>query len=268
MVYISNLAAGLERGLDRPSFLLEAVAPFEGAAGIELFFHDHDAAYRERLAGAASWLGDLPRTAHGPFMRVEATSAPGSAQANALLDAYRWAFETAAMLGCREMVFHTHQRVIGEAEKARCQDNCRENLSRLIRLGAQHGIRLLIENLGIQRQGVSLFDEEDFFELIDDFPQAGCLIDVGHLNVAGWDVGRVCARLGSRICGYHLHNNDGHLDSHRPIDEGTFDFPAFYAIYRRYTPNAHLTLEYGDGPQITPGRLSADLRQVINGVSG
>lgn len=268
MVYISNLAAGLERGLDNPGFLLEAAAPFEGKAGIELFFHDHDAAYRQRLEHAAAWLGSLPRTAHGPFLRVEATGAPGSAECSRLFDAYRWAFETAAHLSCREMVFHTHQRVIAGEEKARCQDNCRENLRRLIRLGQEHGVRLLIENLGIQRQGVSLFDEDEFLGLIADFPEAGCLIDVGHLNVAGWDVQRVLTALGSRICGYHLHNNDGHADTHWPIGEGTFDFPAFYALYRRCTPQAHLTLEYADGARITPARLSADLRQVINGVSG
>lgn len=267
MFYISNLAAGLERGLDQPEFLLEAVRPFEGRAGIEIFLHYHDDAYRRRVEEAEDWLGSIPRTLHGPFLHVEASSEKNSVGQAYLFDAYRWAFERAERLGCREMVFHTHQRVIEEAEKRRAQQNVRDNLSALIRMGSEHGVTLLIENLGIQTSGVSLFDENDFFQLIHDFPRAGCLIDTGHLNVAGWDTARVIEALAGRICAYHLHNNDGRTDSHRPIGEGNFDFPAFYQLYRRFTPEAGLTLEYGDGPDITPLRLAEDLQCVIAGVS-
>ncbi len=267
MFYISNLAAGLERGLDQPEFLLEAVRPFEGRAGIELFLHYHDEGYRRRAEAAANWLGALPRTVHGPFLHVEASSEKNSVGQEYLFEAYSWAFETAERLGCREMVFHTHQRVIGAEEKRRAQQNVRDNLDALIRMGRGHGVTLLIENLGIQTSGVSLFDEDDFCALIRDFPQAGCLIDTGHLNVAGWDTARVIEALAGRIRAYHLHDNDGRTDSHRPIGEGTFNFPAFYQLYRRFTPDAGLTLEYGDGADIIPRRLAEDLQSVIAGVS-
>lgn len=268
MIYVSNLAAGLEKGLDHPSFLLEAAAPFGGEVGIELFLHYHDEAYRRRAQNAAEWLGGLPRTAHGPFLQVEATAEQGSAEQAYLFEAYGWAFETAQRLECRDMVFHTHQRVVWAQEKERAQHNCMRNLEVLLAMGEKHGVRLLIENLGIQRQGISLFDEEDFCRLAEAFPQAGCLIDTGHLNVAGWNVERVLERLSGRICGYHLHNNDGVADSHRPIDEGTFDYAAFYKLYRRFTPKASLTLEYADGGDVTPPRLSGDVQKVIDGVSG
>ena len=267
MMYISNLAAGLERSLDDPQFLLDAVFPFEGMVGIELFLHYHDEAYRAKIEAAASWLGDLPRTVHGPFLQVEATSEDGTPEYAFLMKAYQWAFQTAQRLGCHEMVFHTHQRLIDETEKMYAQDRCIRNLKRLIVMGMDYDITLLIENLGIQKEGVSLFDEKDFIRLVRSFPEAGCLIDTGHLNVAGWNATDVLEALSDRIYGYHLHNNDSHSDSHRPIGEGTFDYPSFYRLYRRFTPGAHLTLEYGDGSDITPAVLARDAKQVIIGVS-
>ena len=267
MFFISNLAAGLENSLNDPSFLLHAVKPFGGKAGIEFFLHYHDEAYRVKMEKAHEWLGDLPRTVHGPFLRVEATSEKGTPGYDFLFDAYRWAFGVAERLGCHEMVFHTHQRVIKADEKAHAQEVCMENFSRLLKIGHEHGVTLLLENLGIQKNGVSLFDENDFIALVNAFPEAGCLIDTGHLNVAGWNTARVLEQLGSRITGYHLHNNDSRSDSHKPIGEGTFDYPAFYQLYRRFTPNASLTLEYGDGPAVTSEVLAADLHQVIIGVS-
>lgn len=268
MFFISNLAAGLENSLNDPSFLLEAVKPFNGKAGIEFFLHYHDPLYRAKMERVGQWLGDLPRTVHGPFLGVEATSEKGTPGYDFLFEAYGWALCEAEKLGCNEMVFHTHQRVIEAGEKECAQQACMENLTKLLALGREHGVTLLIENLGIQKKGVSLFDEEEFISLVRAIPHAGCLIDTGHLNVAGWNTAHVLEALSGRICGYHLHNNDGCSDSHRPIGDGTFDYPAFYDLYRRFTPGAHLTLEYGDGPAIRPAVLAADLRQVITGVSG
>lgn len=268
MFFISNLAAGLEKGLNDPSFLLDAIRAFEGKAGIEFFLHYHDEAYREKMERVGLWLGDIPRTVHGPFLYVEATREKGTPEYQFLFDSYRWAFQVAEKLGCHEMVFHTHQRVIEVDEKTHAQQVCMENFSRLLEIGRNHGVTLLLENLGIQKKGISLFDEDDFISLVRTFPQAGCLIDTGHLNVAGWETARVLEVLSDRITGYHLHNNDSNTDSHHPIGDGSFDYPAFYQLYRRFTPGANLTLEYGDGPTITPQLLSADLSQVIIGVSG
>lgn len=266
MIYVSNLAAGLEKSLDDPSFLLRSVSAFDGLAGIEFFMHAHDAAYRQKMHDVKNWLGDLPRTVHGPFITVEATSEKGTEAYEHFLSSYLWAFEEAERLGCREMVFHTHQRLIMPEEKAGLQIRCEQNLQTLIEKARPYGITILIENLGIQKQGVNLFDEDEFIDLIRRYPQAGCLIDTGHLNVAGWNTEHVLASLGDRILAYHLHNNDGISDSHLPIDCGTFSYPDFYRLYNRYTPNAHLTLEYGDGEAVTPELLSRDVQSVLNGV--
>ena len=267
MFYISNLAAGLEHGLDNPDFLMQAVRPFEGHAGIEFFLHVHDPAYSRKLYDIPEWIGGLPRTVHGPFIGVEAASKKGTPEHFHMLDAYMQAFDTAQMLGCDEMVFHTHQRRIEPDEVDSARDCVRESLRELIDRGKPYGVTILIENLDFQKSGASLFDESHFAELIETFPDAECLIDIGHLNVAGWNLERTLTRLSDRIKGYHLHNNDGLHDSHRPIGEGTLFYPYFYELYKKLTPSAYLTLEYGDGPDITPEKLVRDLESVMNGVA-
>lgn len=263
-VYISNLVVGLEKGLDNHELLLEAAAPFQGQVGIEFFLHDYDPGYLGKTPAIPTWLGELPAAAHGPFIGVEAASYPGTPEQERLLEAYRYGFETAAKLRCPHLVFHTHQRVIPKEEKPALMEACRQNIRHLLDMGRAQGVQLLIENLGIQKTGVSLFDQKEFVALLKEFPKAGCLIDTGHLNVAGWNVEETLAALGERIVGFHLHNNDGVHDSHRRIHDGTFDHDLFFALYRKYTPFADLTLEYGDAYGITAPMLQEDVRYVLN----
>lgn len=260
MLYTSSLVIGLENQLDDPSFLLRAAD--ETGTGLELFLHAHHPTYDAQLDRAQAWLGQRPRTMHGPFIGVEAASPKESASHAHMLDAYRRAFENAKKLESSRIVFHTNQRVIEAAEKAQAQEMCIASIRELLAMAGEYGVQLLIENLGIQKRGVCLFDEEEFLQLIDRFPQAGCLIDMGHLHIAGWNAERVLSALGSRVIGYHFHNNDGVNDEHRRITDGTLDYASVMALYRRYTPEAGITLEYGDAYGITWQDVVEDLRFV------
>lgn len=260
MIYTSNLVIGLEKGLDDPAFLKRAAD--ETGTGVELFLHTHDTAYLRNMEKAAQWLGDRPRTTHGPFIGVEAASPRGSQEHEHFLAAYRYAFQMARTLHSPHMVFHTHQRVIQADERAQAQEMCMDSIRELLDMADQYGVRLLIENLDIQKAGVSLFDEEAFLELLERFPQAGCLIDVGHLHVAGWNTERVLKTLGKRVEGFHFHNNDGRDDTHCRITDGTLDYTVVMRLYRRYTPNADITLEYGDNHGITCDDVIEDLRTI------
>ena len=51
-VYISNLVAGLDKGLDHTELLLEMTRPFGGRVGIEFFIHTYSEAYMERMGAA------------------------------------------------------------------------------------------------------------------------------------------------------------------------------------------------------------------------
>ena len=160
MIYTSNLVIGLEKGLDDPAFLKRAAD--ETGTGVELFLHTHDTAYLRNMEKAAQWLGDRPRTTHGPFIGVEAASPRGSQEHEHFLAAYRYAFQMARTLHSPHMVFHTHQRVIQADERAQAREMCMDSIRELLDMAGQYGVRLLIENLDIQKAGVSLFDEGAF----------------------------------------------------------------------------------------------------------
>ena len=227
-VYISNLVAGLDKGLDHTELLLEMTRPFGGRVGIEFFIHTYSEAYMERMERIGEWAGKLPLALHGPFLHVEATSAPGTAEYGVLTASYGRAFALAQRFGCGHMVFHDHERFVRPEQKMDLQAQCLENIGELIRLAKPWGVRLLLENLALPVKGTPLFDQEEYIGLFDRFPDADCLIDVGHLGVAGWDMETVIGSLAGRITGYHLHNNNGTDDSHRRIRDGVIDYDRFF----------------------------------------
>ena len=59
-VYISNLVAGLDKGLDHTELLLEMTGPFGGRVGIEFCIHTYSEAYMERMEHIGEWAGKLP----------------------------------------------------------------------------------------------------------------------------------------------------------------------------------------------------------------
>ena len=75
-------------------------------------------------------------------------------------------------------------------------------------------------------------------------PKLHALIDVGHALVSGMDVGQLQKTLGSRIVGYHLHNNDGTRDAHNRLREGCMDWNQFAEKAKLHTPNATGIIEY------------------------
>ena len=133
-VYISNLVAGLDKGLDHTELLLEMTRPFGGRVGIEFFIHTYSEAYMERMERIGEWAGKLPLALHGPFLHVEATSAPGTAEYGVLTASYGRAFALAQRFGCGHMVFHDHERFVRPEQKMDLQARCLENIGELIRL--------------------------------------------------------------------------------------------------------------------------------------
>ena len=252
-----------DKGPDWPEFLLEMVRPFSGRVGIEFFIHTYLEAYMEQLWQIKKWTGDLPLAFHGPFVTVEASSRPGTPEYDWFVQSYMNAFKLARKFGGKQIVFHDHERFVNPEEKHELQIQCLENIRMLEKKASAFGIRLLLENLALPDRGTPVFDEGEYMDLFRQFPEADCLIDVGHLAVAGWDMERVIRTLGGRIRAYHLHNNDGKADSHLRIGDGVISYSHFFELYKKYTPEADLTLEYGSDHGITAGQVIEDLNYVL-----
>lgn len=69
-------------------------------------------------------------------------------------------------------------------------------------------------------------------------------LDVGHVNayskIPASDWIEYC---GDFISHFHIHNNDGTIDSHRPIKEGNIDMDKMFLLADKLCPDATYTLE-------------------------
>lgn len=93
------------------------------------------------------------------------------------------------------------------------------------------GVGLLIENNVCSRTNkdkLLLQTADELLELFDIFrsPNFGLLLDTGHLNVTartfGFDRMGFIEEVGPHIRAFHIHDNDGIIDSHRPIQGGSW----------------------------------------------
>lgn len=194
-VYISNLVAGLDKGLDHTELLLEMTGPFGGRVGIEFFIHTYseaymeaDGAYRrvggETAAGPPRPLspgGGHQRSGYGGVRRADRVLRPG--------------VRSGAALWLRAHGISRPRALCEAGTENGPAGRCLENIGELIRLAKPWGVRLLLENLALPVKGTPLFDQDEYIGLFDRFPDADCLIDVGHLGVAGWDMETVIGSL-------------------------------------------------------------------------
>lgn len=251
--------------------ILEAVK--DEHIGVELAMHSRYCAEKPGfLPELARWkdaLAPYYRTFHGPFREVEASSPPGSAAHNMLLEAYREAFDFYHDFGGNSIVMHTNQRLSPDGDPAVLRSNCAAAICELAELAREKGARLCVENVGVPWENNVLFDEDEYIRLFQHLPETvGSLIDTGHAFLQRWDMERLIRNLAGRITSYHINNNDGVHDSHRSVfEENCFysreDWRRLFTLMETYTPDAEWILEYAPGPHISIERMEYEIREVL-----
>lgn len=236
--------------------------------GVELAIFD-DPAYIGRLRAARKRFAQHYVTFHAPHLEVEATSPEGSEGHARIVRALAESFRIYREFGAHSIVMHTNQVSFRPEEKPMLKDRSLHTLLKIGRMAADQGVNLLIENVGEAIFDSLLFDEDEFIGLFDRVhPASGCLIDIGHAMINDWDFEKVIRALRPRIRSYHLHNNDGRADIHRPLfEEGMkYDGPRLKELLAwadRYTPEADWVLEYAPGPHITPALVEGEVRRLL-----
>lgn len=113
------------------------------------------------------------------------------------------------------------------------------SMRELCAFAAEHGVAIAVEphviapfNLVNGRNELALMCESwELQALFRDVSarNLGVLVDVGHLNVTahtlGFDRMKFVEEVGDRILGFHLHDNDGTADQHRPFDADAWFLP-------------------------------------------
>ena len=113
------------------------------------------------------------------------------------------------------------------------------------------GVRFLIENHPLStiaghegRRLLPMVTSDELCRLLVDVgdPGFGVLIDVGHLNISahalGFDRVQFVKTLAPFIGGFHLSDNDGIVDQHRPFGRDAWFMPLL-----RDCPRAPVTIE-------------------------
>lgn len=178
---------------------------------------------------------------HAPFAFVDITAG----DEKTLFEVLKRPFDLYHRFGGEFYVLHTYGGLSHpktEDERADCRARSLDRLYKFNEICKREGVRLGAENLC--DGSPILFDEAQFLDLFEKIPDMSCVLDVGHALVSGMDIENVQRTLGSRICAYHLHDNDGHSDQHERLGTGIMDWKRFAENCLRYTPEAAGVLEY------------------------
>jgi sugar phosphate isomerase/epimerase len=106
------------------------------------------------------------------------------------------------------------------------QERFVEALSRPLARAEELGVLLLVENNVCTERHVGkllLSEPREFISLFESVPSPalGALIDFGHLNVSarvlGFERLEMISAMGTRIGAFHVHDNSGLADEHRPV---------------------------------------------------
>lgn len=208
-------------------------------------------------------------TFHGAFMNLDFTAEEGSDAFNHTVQVYKDTFELSRIFDAKSIVYHTHRGKVADADRKVRMERAYRTMNVIGDLAEEAGQLLLVENVGVTTSGNVLFDEDDFIEIFKNInPATGCLIDVGHAMINRWDINRVIRALGDRIKGYHLHNNPGNKDSHRPLfEEGNIYNKAqvidMLNCMEEYSPKADWIIETAPIEEMCPELMQREIETLM-----
>lgn len=248
--------------------LLLAAAAAAPGTGLELSIYSpwHKPEFMANQQAQKARFAGLPLTFHGPFEDICAASEPGSLGRKQFVDSWKYAFDVYEEFGAESIVLHTHKvRDIQPADMETLRGYVTDTIQEVAKIAIGRGVCLTVENVGHWVKNNELFNEEQYIALFDQLPkEIGSLIDVGHALINRWDITHVIHTLGERIFSYHLHNNNGCGDTHRPLFEAgnrytEAEMKQLLLTTNRCSPNADWILEYRFGDQVTAEFLAHDM---------
>ena len=251
--------SALIKGMDSMNELADWIntEPFPNL-GIELIAFTHDENYWNNLRNILEKIS-CPVTFHGPYIKVEATSVKGSAEYDWMLESYNRVFALAREYEVKHVVFHYTQKGFQPDTIELAQRVSRENIKTLIKLAEEYRVNMLIENIAFPKDKIPLYDNDEYRRIFDENEKALSIIDVGHAHVNKMDIEQFLQSHGDRVKAYHFHNNDGICDQHNSIMDGTYDYNNFFPLFKKYTPDADIVLEYEPHTRLTHTELLREL---------
>jgi putative sugar phosphate isomerase/epimerase len=223
--------------------------------GIELFIFNNSEDFIREVNENIDRLKEYSITFHGPYLQTDHSAPKGSDLYNRTIELYKQSLEFDKALKPKYIVFHTNNKIIEEK-----QEMIKNAFKNLDEIKGWSKTPLVIENAGVGKN--SLFDEEEFIKAIQN-REENTLIDIGHVKANGWDLENVIENLKDKIVSYHIHTNDGKHDQHLSVSEDYDELKSFVKLYKKYTPNADLVLEYNSTYEGKESLVVEDVKELL-----
>ncbi|GAA2596467.1 sugar phosphate isomerase/epimerase family protein [Actinomadura fulvescens] len=184
----------------------------------------------DQARAVAARTADLRLSVHAPIDQI-CLADPDPEIRAASADCLRRTIAAAHHMGARVVVFHLIRGTRDELPLS-ADESGRAFAADLIRpLGeeaAAAGVTLAVENIGISSRAADR-DYTGLCDLVDTIglDNVGIALDIGHAHVHDHNGGGLAAAaglFGSRVCHYHVHDNDGTADQHLRVGGGTVDY--------------------------------------------
>jgi len=226
--------------------LIREYLPLVVSAGInpEIGFKgdDLDGFTRDDFADVARRLRDVGTriTFHAPFMDLR----PGAIDERVrrvTLDRLRQVFNMAPLFSPSRIVCHASfdARYYWSQEEAWLEKS-RRTWCECLSWARDAETRIVLEN--VYEDSPVMF--EKLLSLLPTDAPVGLCFDTGHFNVfSRVPLDEWIDAVGSSIEHVHLHDNDGTMDAHAPVGEGTFPFDQLFALLEKGGITPTVTLE-------------------------
>ena len=182
---------------------------------------------------------DLRITMHGPYRGLN----PGSADELKRLktvEVYRHALDAASYLGPVNIVMHAgYDQAMFGGDVGHWMNQSLKTWPVILAEAAKLGITIAAENIFEK-------NPETLKLLIDTVgsPRLRVCLDSGHINLYSEVTPQVWFKeLGPLIAELHLHDNNGKIDDHLPLGDGTIDFDSYFKAIKDYCADPIYTIE-------------------------
>ncbi len=197
---------------------------------------------------------------HEPAWMADHGSPKGSPMYEQTMRMIRQTEKYARMYNSEHLVYHLNNCSFEPDEKNSIIEIALTNLDEIREIFDFTPI--YVENTGTPVQHNALLTQEEFTGLAKS-EDWDVLLDIGHAHANGWDLYRFLDDMYDRICGIHIHNNDGINDLHNRFTDGTFDMIPFLEEVNKAAPDAKWVLEYCD-PKYVGTPLTEDLKLLLD----
>ena len=170
---------------------------------------------------------DLALDVHLPFKQVVAT--PVAELNDAIVAHNRRLLSWAGGMDARKAVLHGTVRDPYDTDQ---REIVASQLDQIVDIGREHGVEVVVENVGHQRYGLQLSVLGELTEAVD----APVCFDLGHAYMEeGMDgIERFGGSHGDRISHLHVHDVRRRGDTHMPVGAGEIEYDIVAGLFEGF----------------------------------